>query len=370
MAKLLYPKVDWNGLTVALDDGHGMKTAGKRTPFIKDLGRSIRENEFNRKVVAFLADILLDHGFRVLLTAPTDYDTPLKQRTDAANAYKADCLVSIHFNAMGWEFDYSSASGISVHIFNGWITSKTKHLAECVGGFLKQGTKQKYRGIVRNNFHMLREYNGPAILTENGFMDDPEEARLMLKTSFQKEVASEHAQGLCKFFNVSYHGVKGVADENKNWLELGDTGAKVLEHQKDLKVLGFYKDKLDGSFGPNMEKAVYAFQKDQGIKEDGLLGPNTEKHLDAAMSKYEAAQIEKSKEQKEAERMAENKKATGFTDVSQDHWAAEKIKTAQKLGLVNGYPDETFKPDKTMTRAEFAAGLVQAYETIQKGQSK
>lgn len=33
---------------VALDDGHGLETAGKETPIIPELGRRIKENEFNR----------------------------------------------------------------------------------------------------------------------------------------------------------------------------------------------------------------------------------------------------------------------------------------------------------------------------------
>ncbi|MCA1021668.1 N-acetylmuramoyl-L-alanine amidase family protein [Halobacillus litoralis] len=208
MAKLLKPSGDWNSKLVALDDGHGMQTPGKRTPYIKELGRSIKENEFNRKVVGYLADILLDHGFRVLLVAPTDYDTPLSVRTNDANRYGADIYVSVHYNAMSHSFDYSSASGISVHIYNGWLSSGTKNLANCVLKYLKQGTKQRNRGIVKNNFHVLRETNMPAILTENGFMDDREEALLMLKSSFQKEVATEHAQGICEYFGFKYRGSK------------------------------------------------------------------------------------------------------------------------------------------------------------------
>lgn len=43
-----------------------------------------------------------------------------------------------------------------------------------------------------------------------------------------------------------------------------------------------------------------------------------------------------------------------FTDTA-GHWAAEDIATAVSLGLVTGYSDGTFKPNQTITRAEFAA---------------
>ena len=41
-----------------------------------------------------------------------------------------------------------------------------------------------------------------------------------------------------------------------------------------------------------------------------------------------------------------------FKDVSSRNWAAYYIKTAVDLGMVSGYPDGTFRPAKTVTRAE------------------
>jgi hypothetical protein len=43
-----------------------------------------------------------------------------------------------------------------------------------------------------------------------------------------------------------------------------------------------------------------------------------------------------------------------FTDVSNTHWAYSSIATSAEYGWVNGYPDGTFKPDKIITRAESA----------------
>ena len=41
-----------------------------------------------------------------------------------------------------------------------------------------------------------------------------------------------------------------------------------------------------------------------------------------------------------------------FTDVPEDHFYYDSIKAAATAGLVNGYEDNTFRPDKTITRAE------------------
>ena len=41
-----------------------------------------------------------------------------------------------------------------------------------------------------------------------------------------------------------------------------------------------------------------------------------------------------------------------FTDVPENHWAVRYIALAEYLGWINGYPDGTFRPDQAITRAE------------------
>lgn len=48
-----------------------------------------------------------------------------------------------------------------------------------------------------------------------------------------------------------------------------------------------------------------------------------------------------------------------FTDIA-GHWGEVNIKQAVQQGIVNGYPDGTFKPDATVTRAEFTVMLMNA----------
>ncbi|WCN37161.1 S-layer homology domain-containing protein [Aneurinibacillus uraniidurans] len=50
-----------------------------------------------------------------------------------------------------------------------------------------------------------------------------------------------------------------------------------------------------------------------------------------------------------------------FTDI-QGHWAQSRIQQLVQSGAVTGYPDGTFKPNKTITRAEFVAMVVKAFE--------
>lgn len=197
---------------VALDDGHGANTAGKRSPLVPSLGRSIRENEFNKSVVNLLEKELKRCGIDVLQLAPTDEDTPLTERTNKANSAKADILVSIHFNAMGTTFGYSSAHGFSVHIqpeLKANIHAAAHKLAKYISEELKNNTKQVNRGIVGQNLHMTRESNMPAVLVECGFMDDEREALLMISAAFHKECAQEIAKGICRYLGVTYIVAKG-----------------------------------------------------------------------------------------------------------------------------------------------------------------
>lgn len=54
-----------------------------------------------------------------------------------------------------------------------------------------------------------------------------------------------------------------------------------------------------------------------------------------------------------------NEPAIDFSDIA-GHWAEDSIKNAVSKGIVRGYPDGTFGPEKAVTRAEFAVMLINA----------
>lgn len=55
----------------------------------------------------------------------------------------------------------------------------------------------------------------------------------------------------------------------------GDKGPDVKEIQQKLKTLGLYDAPADGDFGPKTEMAVKAFQADNNLLVDGIVGPQT-----------------------------------------------------------------------------------------------
>lgn len=58
-------------------------------------------------------------------------------------------------------------------------------------------------------------------------------------------------------------------------MKKGSKGAAVTKAQQLLDLLGYPPGPIDGEFGPKTVKAVKAFQKDYGIKVDGIVGPLT-----------------------------------------------------------------------------------------------
>jgi hypothetical protein len=51
---------------------------------------------------------------------------------------------------------------------------------------------------------------------------------------------------------------------------------------------------------------------------------------------------------------------TAFSDVSASYWGYDAISSLSSKGIVSGYPDGTFLPDASITRAEFATMLAKA----------
>ncbi|MBP3599954.1 MAG: peptidoglycan-binding protein, partial [Clostridia bacterium] len=64
--------------------------------------------------------------------------------------------------------------------------------------------------------------------------------------------------------------------------KMGSRSEEVRSIQQALKSRGYYKGNIDGIFGTATKNAVTAFQRDNGLKVDGIAGKETLKALNIA----------------------------------------------------------------------------------------
>lgn len=194
---------------VAIDAGHGINTAGKRSVklssdlyidgvLIRKKGQTIKEYEWNKAVSEYLAAALKRCGINTMYTADMTgkTDIPLNSRSNTANKKGADILISNHYNAIGssqaWQ---SRVKGLLV-LRTKNASSKSIRLGKLVVKHLEKDINYEYSyGLMRDvdmsgfTLAILRQTNMPAILIEYGFMDYEKEAKLMLDKKHQEKCA-------------------------------------------------------------------------------------------------------------------------------------------------------------------------------------
>src|SRR5690625_3051779 len=179
---------------VAIEAGHGINTAGKRTP------DGEREWSFSTQVVESAINELSNYKVKIVrLDDPTGKrDVPLKERTDKANKANADILVSCHHNA--FEGKWGSHTGtVTFHYPN---SNSGRNLAKAIHPHVLDAYKLRDRGIKSANFHMLRESRMPAILIEGGFMDSSIDIKKLRNKSVLKQAGRNIAKGIAKYLRL------------------------------------------------------------------------------------------------------------------------------------------------------------------------
>lgn len=198
---------------VFLDPGHGGTDSGA-TYYRR------KESDITLDIARRLSTLLQRAGYEVCLSRTNDTATlSLEDRTDLAARWKADLFVSIHLNAS----TSSSPTGIETYAMppagtlstdvasKSTITATDRanaqkaelgncndvqnmRLAWCVHRRLVAATTRPDRGIRRARYSVLREATMPAILTEVGFLSNPNEAYVLGSPTGRDKIAL----GLCR----------------------------------------------------------------------------------------------------------------------------------------------------------------------------
>ena len=189
--------------TWLLDPGHGgiidgvYQTAGKRSPRFPD-GSVLYEGEFNRDVVKRIVELCSDNGIKCVNLVDTEEDISLRHRVTKANLLHREnrnsIYVSVHSNAFGNGRDFNQAKGICT--FHHFKSNNGKKLAEILQKWLAELTPFRNRGIRSNdswaNFYVLRKTHMPAVLSENGFMTNFDDATALMDPNVRQGIANAH----------------------------------------------------------------------------------------------------------------------------------------------------------------------------------
>ncbi|GAA0428358.1 sporulation-specific N-acetylmuramoyl-L-alanine amidase [Lentibacillus halophilus] len=198
-----------------LDPGHGGSDTGAQ-------GNGMNEKDINLDISLRIRTMLTKqyHDADVTMSRTDDSSKRLSERTDEANAWGADYYLSIHCNSFN-----GSAQGYEDYIHSSLSdTSATADYQDTIHTAVAKADQLADRGQKKANFHVLRETTMPALLTENGFIDNDHDAALMRDSSWRHDVAQAHVTGLANAFHLKprktsktlYKVIAGSFKDNQN----------------------------------------------------------------------------------------------------------------------------------------------------------
>ncbi|MFC3038828.1 N-acetylmuramoyl-L-alanine amidase [Virgibacillus xinjiangensis] len=176
-----------------LDPGHGGSDPGAQ-------GNGMLEKDIVLDIAQRIRTILTTNygDVEVRMSRTTDTSKSLNQRTTEANSWGADYYLSIHCNAFN-----GSARGYEDYIYSGLSdSSATARYRDIIHEEVMEVNQLTDRGRKKANFHVLRETRMSALLTENGFIDNQQDARLISDPSWRQRVAQGHVNGLARAFDL------------------------------------------------------------------------------------------------------------------------------------------------------------------------
>lgn len=186
--------------TIVIDPGHGGIDPGK-------VGvNNVYEKEINLKISLLLREILEQNDCRVILTRESDKGlyqetdsnkkmSDLRKRCELINESGADAVVSVHQNS----FFQESSKGAQV--FYQSSSMEGKRLAEIMQkqmiSSLDQGNRRAAKA--NDNYYMLKNTQEVMVIVECGFLSNPEEAKKLTESTYQRQVAWAIALGTLQY---------------------------------------------------------------------------------------------------------------------------------------------------------------------------
>jgi N-acetylmuramoyl-L-alanine amidase len=197
-------------MRILIDNGHGVNTAGKRSPD----GR-YREGIWAREIAQYIVNELTARGYDAKRIVTEDADVSLSERVARVNSICLQqgaanvLLVSIHSNASG-NGQWMPARGWSA------FTSRGQTKADVLADYLYAEAKKNFVGHrVRTDysdgdadweegFYILAKTKCAAVLTENFFHDNQDDVSYVTSEAGKQAVVNTHVDGIIAFVKAQH----------------------------------------------------------------------------------------------------------------------------------------------------------------------
>jgi len=240
----------------------------------------------------------------------------------------------------GWDMDfgmrwqYSTALSMGVVLQNG--------LPASLGGKFNWVRNNVEEGIPA----VLKTGVGIKVLGEEGFYQFREQELFL--TLDNDMLVTQKRPGVwhlgSEWWLTSWVALRGGIDQKARATEAGVGVDNNMTAGVGLKYQGFTFDYAYHQFGELTENTTHFFS----------FG------YEGEMKKSKIAEMLEVEQKKLLVPKVKKTTLKSFKDVDEDYWAREPIEYLATLKIISGYPDDTFKPDEPLTRAELAALLVRA----------
>ncbi|MFD3158455.1 N-acetylmuramoyl-L-alanine amidase [Haloimpatiens sp. FM7330] len=190
-------KPDDGKIVFCIDPGHGGYDTGAIGP------TGIREKDVTLPVGLKVGQILSQNGIKVVYTRtsdnvswPSNEHEDLVSRVNIAENSGADYFLSIHCNSFGRPSAYGTETYYNTSNNSGGVSQK---LAQAIQNELVKDLNSYNRGVKTANYYVNKYASCPSVLTELGFLSNPEEEALLKTSEYQTKCAKAIADAILNF---------------------------------------------------------------------------------------------------------------------------------------------------------------------------
>ena len=188
---------------IVLDAGHGGVDPGTVSK------SGIKEKDINLTIAKYLRDYLEQSGAVVIMTRTKDIglyssdgslrkkkNEDLKARKEIVKNSRGDIFITIHLNS------FPDSKYYGAQTFYPPDNSGGKNLAERIQEELINALNRDNKRVAlsKDGIYLIRGLDIPTALVECGFLSNPNEEKLLIKSDYQKKIAWAIYMGIQNYF--------------------------------------------------------------------------------------------------------------------------------------------------------------------------